>query len=174
MKHLVLLHLLFFLPAFSASSYENVALRGKATQSQLYRAEWSAFAIASNAIDGNRDSTFFDGSCTHTQTMLNPWWRVDLLDRYVIDHVVITNRGDCCEERISGAQIRIGDSLKDNGIANTLVATISSIPAGGSQTIEFSPAVEGRYVVVVNPGSNKILTLCEVEVYGYLAPTGEQ
>ncbi|RCU34551.1 hypothetical protein DVA81_19360, partial [Acinetobacter baumannii] len=33
--------------------------------------------------------------------------------------------------------------------------------------------VEGRYVTLVLPGSGKYLTLCEVEVYGYRAPTGE-
>ena len=33
--------------------------------------------------------------------------------------------------------------------------------------------MEGRYVTVVIPGSNKVLSLCEVEVYGYRAPTGK-
>ncbi|XP_013876837.1 uncharacterized protein LOC106526710 [Austrofundulus limnaeus] len=174
MKNTVLLHLLLFLPAYSVPIYQNVALRGKATQSQRYYGDWSVFAAAYNAIDGNRDPTFKHGSCTHTVSMLNPWWRVDLLDRYIIDHIVITNRGDCCEERINGAQIHVGESLVDNGIANPLVATISSIPAGMSRTIKFSSAVEGRYVVVVNPGSDRVLTLCEVEVYGYLAPTEVQ
>uniref|UniRef100_A0A3Q2ZAN4 Si:ch211-215k15.4 n=1 Tax=Kryptolebias marmoratus TaxID=37003 RepID=A0A3Q2ZAN4_KRYMA len=170
MKHLILLHLLLFLPTYSASTYQNVALRGKATQSQRYSGNWDVFAAAYNAIDGNRDPVFNHGSCTHTQTHVNPWWRVDLLDCYIIDHIIITNRGDCCAERINGAQIHIGNSLEDNGTRNSLVATISSIPAGGSKTITFSSRVEGRFVVVLRPGADKLLTLCEVEVYGYLAP----
>ncbi|KAL0166467.1 hypothetical protein M9458_038311, partial [Cirrhinus mrigala] len=32
----------------------------------------------------------------------------------------ITNRGDCCPERINGAQIRIGNSLENNGNNNEL------------------------------------------------------
>lgn len=54
------------------------------------------------------------------------------------------------------------------------VAIISSIPAGSSHTITFSNRVEGRYVTVLLPGSDRILTLCEVEVYGYHAPTGKK
>lgn len=53
------------------------------------------------------------------------------------------------------------------------VAVISHIPAGRSLTITFTRLVEGRYVTVVLPGANRILQLCEVEVYGYRAPTGE-
>ena len=54
------------------------------------------------------------------------------------------------------------------------VGVISNIPAGGSYTLNVTNHVEGRYVTVVLPGSGKILTLCEVEVYGYRAPTGEK
>ena len=49
---------------------------------------------------------------------------------------------------------------------------ISHIPAGGSYIMTFTEPVEGRYVTVVLPGSKRNLTLCEVEVYGYRAPTG--
>uniref|UniRef100_A0A3B3UD12 Fucolectin tachylectin-4 pentraxin-1 domain-containing protein n=1 Tax=Poecilia latipinna TaxID=48699 RepID=A0A3B3UD12_9TELE len=81
--------------------------------------------------------------------MSNPWWRVDLLDSYVITQIIVTNRGDCCEERINGAEIRIGNSNQT------------------SQTINITGGMEGLYVTVVIPGSKKILTLCEVEVYGF-------
>lgn len=48
----------------------------------------------------------------------NPWWRLDLLDTYIITSIIITNRGDCCAERINGAQIHVGNSLQDNGASN--------------------------------------------------------
>lgn len=51
--------------------------------------------------------------------------------------------------------------------------TISSVPAGSSLTLAFDPGFKGRYVTVVLPGEKRLLTLCEVEVYGYLAPTGQ-
>uniref|UniRef100_A0A3Q2QGV8 Si:ch211-215k15.4 n=1 Tax=Fundulus heteroclitus TaxID=8078 RepID=A0A3Q2QGV8_FUNHE len=173
MRQVVLFYLLLFFTMYSAQNYPNVALRGKATQSQRYEGEWDVFGAASNAIDGNRNSNFKDGSCSHTASQTNPWWRVDLLDSYTITHIIITNRGDCCHDRINGANIHIGNSLTLNGAANPLVATISEIQSGNSHRIDIPGPKEGRFVTVMIPGSDKILTLCEVEVYGYRTPTGE-
>ncbi|XP_054483033.1 uncharacterized protein LOC129115821 [Anoplopoma fimbria] len=147
---------------------QNVALRGKATQSNRH-----ADGFAQNAIDGNRESNYGAGSCTHTVEQTNPWWRVDLLESYIVTSIIITNRGDNYAERLNGAEIHIGNSLQDEGAANPVVGVITHIPAGRSLKITFTKLVEGRYVTVVLPGSNRVLTLCEVEVYGYRAPTGE-
>ncbi|KAG5271455.1 hypothetical protein AALO_G00180000 [Alosa alosa] len=152
---------------------KNLALYGRATQSDLIENPWSGYSDAHNAIDGNRDPHFHHGSCTATDTETNPWWRVDLLSPYIITSVVITNRGDCCPERLNGAQIRIGNSLLDNGNNNSLEAVITSIPAGKSHTFKWDNRVQGRYLNVFLPGHNKLLTLCEVEVYGYPAPIVE-
>ncbi|XP_054477050.1 uncharacterized protein LOC129109111 [Anoplopoma fimbria] len=168
MKHSSVLPLLLLLGTCSAYTYQNVALRGKATQSNHH-----ADGFAQNAIDGNRESNYGAGSCTHTVEQTNPWWRVDLLESYIVTSVIITNRGDCCAERLNGAEIHIGNSLQDEGAANPVVGVITHIPAGRSLKITFTKLVEGRYVTVVLPGSKRILTLCEVEVYGYRAPTGE-
>eukprot|EP00064_Thunnus_orientalis_P022339 superscaffoldBa00007437_g22532 len=170
MKHSSVLLLLLFLGTCSAYTYKNVALRGKATQSYRNQGSpWSVFGAASNAIDGNRESNYRAGSCSHTAVQTNPWWRVDLLESYVVTSIIITNRGDCCANRINGAEIHIGNSLRDNGARNPVVSVIPSIPAGRSYTVTVTKHVEGRYVVVVLPGKGRILTLCEVEVYGYRA-----
>ncbi|CAB1334331.1 unnamed protein product [Coregonus sp. 'balchen'] len=124
---------------------QNLALRGKATQSDLIENPWHGFSHASNAIDGNRDSHFHHGSCTATDESTNPWWRVDLLDTYMVTSVTITNRGDAVPERLNGAEIRIGNSLVDNAIHNPLAKTIASVPAGSSLTLDLNPAFEGRY-----------------------------
>ncbi|XP_070691006.1 uncharacterized protein [Pempheris klunzingeri] len=170
MKHSSVLLLQLLLGTCTAYTYKNVALRGKATQSDRHL---DSFGAASNAIDGNRESNYAAGSCTHTDVQTNPWWRVDLLESYIVTSVVVTNRGDCCADELNGAEIHIGNSLQDNGAANPVVAVISHIPAGRSLTITLTSRVEGRYVTVVLPGSGRVLTLCEVEVYGYRAPTGE-
>ncbi|CAJ1063009.1 pentraxin fusion protein-like [Xyrichtys novacula] len=160
MKRNIVVLLLPLLGICSAYTYKNVALRGKATQSHRYE---HSFGSAYAAIDGNRDATFSAGSCTHTAQMTNPWWRLDLLDRYIITSIVITNRGDCCEERINGAEVRIGDSLQDNGVINPVCAVIN-VSAGA--TVEFQcNGMDGRFVNVVIPGKEEYLTLCEVEVY---------
>ncbi|XP_036845152.1 collectin-12-like [Oncorhynchus mykiss] len=138
----------------------NVALKGVATQSSIY-----LNGNAPNAIDGNRESDGYKGSCTHTAYDTNPWWRVDLLDVYRVTAVNITNRGDCCHERLNGTEIRIGNSLENNGINNPRCFVISLIQAGKTKTVQCNE-MEGRYVVAVIPGRSEWLSLCEVEVYG--------
>ncbi|XP_018949476.1 fucolectin-like isoform X1 [Cyprinus carpio] len=138
----------------------DLALGGKTAQSSTF----NFLGLAKHAVDGNRNSNFLYGSCTHTNLENNPWWRVDLMGVYKISRVTITNRGDCCGEWLSGAQIRIGNSLNSNGNNNELAATIWSIPNGGTETYTFKH-IKGRYVNIVLPGIFKILILCEVEVY---------
>ncbi|XP_062399921.1 fucolectin-like [Sardina pilchardus] len=137
----------------------NVALKGKATLSNLY-----GHGIAYNAIDGNRDGIYDHGSCAHTKVHLSPWWRVDLLQKYKVFSVIITTEVSV-PERLDGAEIRIGNSLIDNGVNNPRCDIISSVPAGFSVTYECN-GMEGRYVTVVIPGRIGHLILCEVEVYG--------
>ncbi|XP_063735001.1 fucolectin-6-like [Eleginops maclovinus] len=170
MTHSSVLPLLLLMGTCSAYTYQNVALRGKASQSSRYP---DHYGDANKAIDGNRDSNYLDGSCTATTEMTNPWWRVDLLESYIVTSIIITNRGDCCSERINGAEVHISNSLQDNGAANPVDGVISQIPAASSFTMTFTEPVEGRYVTLTLPGVKKLLTLCEVEVYGYRAPTGE-
>ncbi|KAM6910476.1 uncharacterized protein FYW49_012415 [Xenentodon cancila] len=148
----------------------NVALLGKATQSDQID---SGLAAADYAIDGNREPDSRKGSCSHTDAHTNPWWRVDLLESHIISSVIITNRGDCCSERLNGLEIYIGNSLKDNGLDNPMVGFISQIGAGQSYNMIFSNHVEGRYVTLGLRGQQRILSLCEVEVYGYPSPTEE-
>ncbi|XP_039455963.1 uncharacterized protein LOC116329993 [Oreochromis aureus] len=140
----------------------NVALKGEATQSSTL-----SFATASKAIDGRRNSFYSDGFCSHTaKDETNPWWRVDLQRSFTITAVKVTNRGDCCAERLDGAEIRIGNSLENNGNNNPRCASISHINAGKTYTFQCDGgSMEGRFVNVFLPGQKKTLTLCEVEVY---------
>uniref|UniRef100_A0A8D0D996 Fucolectin tachylectin-4 pentraxin-1 domain-containing protein n=1 Tax=Sander lucioperca TaxID=283035 RepID=A0A8D0D996_SANLU len=147
---LIVLFFCFFVQMCCYLVYQNpnIARGGNVIQSSLYGNE-----VPERAIDGNRASNLGQGSCTHTKKDLKPWWRLDLLKTYQISNVTITNRGDCCAWRIDGAEIRIGNSLDDNG------------NAGSSQTFVCN-GMEGRYVNIVIPGRQEYLTLCEVEVTG--------
>uniref|UniRef100_A0A667XK23 Fucolectin tachylectin-4 pentraxin-1 domain-containing protein n=1 Tax=Myripristis murdjan TaxID=586833 RepID=A0A667XK23_9TELE len=127
------------------------------TQSSVYPA-----GIPMNAIDGNRASNWNQSSCSHTQDNFSPWWRVDLLKTYKVVSVSITNR-DILPERINGAEIRIGNSLDNNGNNNPRDGTVPEVPLGESFTLDFTSKVEGCYVTVK----------MEVEVYGYPAANGE-
>ncbi|XP_078392132.1 fucolectin-like [Cetorhinus maximus] len=168
----MMLHYLFVFASLCGifhigNSQENVAAGIRATQSTTYR----HFANANNAIDGNKDTEFRHSSCSSTYRENQPWWRVDLQRHYRVFVVRITNRNKK-GQRLNGAEIRIGDSLENNGNGNTLCAKITSIPCG--KTVEFfcqSPTgVHGRYVNIFHPSYQAILTLCEVEVYGFHEP----
>ncbi|XP_075125454.1 fucolectin-like [Leptodactylus fuscus] len=167
MKFLLLIVLLWIV-SDGASTDRNVALGGRATQSTILRDSvnhMGYMAMAMNAIDGNQDSNYIHGSCTHTHQELSPWWRVDLLRSYRISHISITNRGDCCGNRLNGAEILVGDSLANNGNNNPRCAVVTTIPDGGSQTFHCNDMV-GRYVNVVLTGKQDYLHVCEVEVFG--------
>uniref|UniRef100_A0A8C6SHB0 Fucolectin tachylectin-4 pentraxin-1 domain-containing protein n=1 Tax=Neogobius melanostomus TaxID=47308 RepID=A0A8C6SHB0_9GOBI len=133
----------------------NVALKGEAVQSS------TLFPSGANrAIDGKRHTFYTEGSCSHTavhETAPGGEW---------------TCTRCLSSPRLDGAEIRIGNSLDNNGNDNPRCATITHIPRGNTFTFTCqSGSMEGRYVNVVIPGDNKILTLCEVEVYA--DPTGD-
>ncbi|XP_070555887.1 uncharacterized protein [Ptychodera flava] len=146
---------------------ENIAVGKRASQSSLYTASYPAGA--QNAVDGNTDSNWSSKSCTHTLQQQNSWWKVDLQNTYNVDQVVITNRKDCCSERLEGAVVRVGSS--SNIASNTQCGnTVTSYRISKSITMTFdcSDGTNGRYVSVQLEGRNQFLTLCEVEVYGTL------
>lgn len=53
-----------------------------------------------------------------TQNTETSWWRLDLLRPYKIKNVIVTIREDRFYTRINGAEIRIGNSLQNNGTSN--------------------------------------------------------
>ncbi|XP_068136063.1 uncharacterized protein [Hyperolius riggenbachi] len=164
-QYLTLCEVQVFGVPFPATIDANVALNGVASQSSTYRPE----STANKAIDGNLDPIFYSASCTHTNDDVSPWWRVDLLQPHKISKVIITNRGDCCWDRLTGASILIGNSLENNGNNNPSCAEISSIQNSGALTFQCNDMV-GQYVNIVIRGKQQYLTLCEVQVFGVPFP----
>ncbi|KAI7813975.1 hypothetical protein IRJ41_005392 [Triplophysa rosa] len=139
---------------------ENLAFKGTPTHSSTFN-DWDA----ENAIDGLRYGPDTGSFCSATTSESNPWWRLDLLDYYDISTVIITARPGCCEDQTNGAEIRIGNSLDNNGNNNPRCAVTSGFLLG--YTISYScHGMVGRYVNVVISGSTSALALCEVEVHG--------
>lgn len=128
-------------------------------------------AFSSKAVD--RDTA----SCTHTgysysksdEDSRDPWWSVDLGAQRKITRIQISNRKDCCGDRLSDFEIRVGNaSPLSNGKGNSptrnrICRSGLSVPEG--ITTEFICPMSGRYVVIRIPGNNKVLTLCDVKVY---------
>ena len=68
---------------------------------------------AANLVDG-KTSTFYRSSDTNTEY---PWVQLELIDMESVNGIVITNRRDCCGERLAKVEIRVGDNqvTKENG-----------------------------------------------------------
>uniref|UniRef100_A0A673HQH9 Fucolectin tachylectin-4 pentraxin-1 domain-containing protein n=1 Tax=Sinocyclocheilus rhinocerous TaxID=307959 RepID=A0A673HQH9_9TELE len=141
-------------PLFVKHFPENAALWGETSESSDY-----GFWIPTYAIDGLLTTV------AHTKSETDPWWRVDLLKVYRVNRVTITNRNNFAY-RINGAVIRIGNFL--DVYNNTICGVISTLAASATATFSCGGMV-GRYMIVHLPGDDKILTLAEVGVYGYLA-----
>ncbi|XP_066490577.1 pentraxin fusion protein-like [Tiliqua scincoides] len=137
----------------------NIAVGKISSQSSTYEVKGES----SKAIDGSFASSYDNGDCTLTKQDFEPWWMVDLISAFQISAVLITNRGDCCESRIKGAEILIGDLPTKGGTMNPRCATINSMGLG--ETISFSCAgMQGQYVTITIPGRREFLSLCEVQV----------
>ncbi|CAH1224628.1 ADAMTS9 [Branchiostoma lanceolatum] len=150
---------------------KNLALGKTTEQSSL----WDA-GYASNAVDGDRSTNWYGASCTHTAASLrddvwdvgttNPWWYVDLGSSYPIGKVVIVNRRaqkNSVTARISPFELHVGNS-KDVA-ANPKCGQRHVFPAEEDEMVMRCGGIHGRYVGIRLPGENRILTLCEVEVY---------
>ncbi|XP_077863261.1 fucolectin-6-like [Saccoglossus kowalevskii] len=120
---------------------------------------------ANYAIDGNYDSIYPHESCSHTDKEQDAWWKLDLGERYSICQVVITNRQDCCSERIDGAVVSVGDSsdISQNDQCGDQIDWNANTYG---EKITFDCQLSGRYVAVQLKGHNNYLHLCEVEVFG--------
>ena len=81
---------------------ENLAQEKPTDQSSLYD-----FQYASIAVNGKK----LNIHCTHARASTKPWWKVDLEQVVPVSEVFILNRGDCCGERLNGAEIRVGEYL---------------------------------------------------------------
>ena len=71
------------------------------------------------AVDGNKNNRYGGRSCTHTNRQTRAWWRVDLGSIQKVGNVKITNRGDCCDDRLKNFDIRVGNT-DNNPRANGL------------------------------------------------------
>ncbi|XP_066435084.1 fucolectin-like [Eleutherodactylus coqui] len=136
---------------------KNMAPEGKPSQISTYH----SYGKAHHAIDGNRDGVFRMQSCILTRSEKSPWWRVDLLEPRTIGAVVVTNRNDCCWDRLKGAEVRVGnDHMNENPVCGTITEA-----EPGLVTRLCCPGMVGRFVSIVVPDSDDLLNFCEVEIY---------
>ncbi|XP_022092821.1 uncharacterized protein LOC110980445 [Acanthaster planci] len=109
--------------------------------------------------------------CAHTDVAQHPWWRVNLGGDHCLGRITIVTRGDCCENRLIGATVRVGlnSEVTRNMICGSAVTKSQAQPGAW---IEFvcDPPTLARYVSVdANYGAGTdSLEICEVMVKEYV------
>ncbi|KAJ3585304.1 hypothetical protein NHX12_014025 [Muraenolepis orangiensis] len=98
--------------------------------------------------------------CVTSKASSNPVFRIDLHKMYRIEAVVIRPK---TTENFHHSGIHVG--LSPNGLSNARVLFVDAESGIKTYSYNFTD-VEGRYVFVLLPGSNKTLALCDVKVYG--------
>ena len=143
----------------------NVALGKPATQISTLDSDF-----ASRAVDGNTNGDWSGSSVTHTATVIQPWWEVDLGAVLPIEDIQLWNRTDNgWGYRLSNYWIFVSN---DHITAND-VATARTTPGVYAYHWPFqSPATSiarigrsGRYVRIQLNGTAEPLSLAEVQVW---------
>jgi mono/diheme cytochrome c family protein len=118
----------------------NVALAGEATQSST-----AYDGPAKLAIDGNTDGRYFEAkSTTHTAMSDNPWWEVDLKTEQPLDRIVIWNRADNTEERLSNFRVSALNQAREVVWQESVAPPpkpSAEFSLGGPRAIELATAV---------------------------------
>lgn len=71
-----------------------------------FQSSTSHGAVSSRAVDGDKNTAFSAGSCTHTLEEDNPWWSVDLLQHHLVGEVHLTNRDHLPRELRQSSDIK--------------------------------------------------------------------
>ncbi|MGB7158226.1 MAG: DUF6531 domain-containing protein, partial [Tepidisphaeraceae bacterium] len=83
----------------------NVAVGMEAGQSN------TAFGgVAGRAVDGNTSGIYADNSVTHTGSLRNPYWWVNLGEIKQIDRIEVWNRGDGAASRLNNFHVFVSDT----------------------------------------------------------------
>jgi len=90
------------LEAGEGSASSNVALSATATQSSNFD---GSDGHADEAIDGNNDGNYTNGSVTHTQTESEAWLELELDELALVEQIEIYNRTDANPERLSNFSV---------------------------------------------------------------------
>ncbi|PFX14396.1 Receptor-type tyrosine-protein phosphatase delta [Stylophora pistillata] len=145
----------------------NVAL-GKATfqSSTFNNTQLGVSGVSEKAVDGNSDTGFKRGSCTHTQQDNPSWWRVDLgSNKVAVSDIFIVNRFSASTvvmARSENYNITLGNDpqVVNNPQCQGLYSFVNFIASAVCFT---NPLTTGRYVGI--SVKEQSLTLCEVEIY---------
>jgi hypothetical protein len=109
--------------------------------------------VAANAIDGNKDTM------AHSAPGRGHWWSADFQEgTREVSKVKITNRQDCCGDRLAKTRVYIDD---------VLCGTIPDVTVTGDEhEITCTAPITGSKIVVRHDDRHAPLQLAVVEVFG--------
>lgn len=110
-------------PTVKGDGNKNAMCRVKQRETGTPIATMSSYYKGTNpymAIDGNisNNQPWPNSACTAGTT--GGWWEVDLGRAVNVKKVVVYNRPDCCQDRLSGAQLTVIDSEHRTVLTKTL------------------------------------------------------
>ncbi|XP_028398644.1 uncharacterized protein LOC114522210 [Dendronephthya gigantea] len=144
----------------------NFALRKPTAQSNV-RFAGGVHLSSHYAVDGIKAASCLGDpettGCAHLDTSHNQWWRVDLQMKIPVGRVGIANRKDWTNG-LKNFEIKIGDSLENEGRNNPKCGDRHTVPHKEYKIISCSPPLSGRYVVIQGFDSSN-LVIIEVEVF---------
>jgi len=128
--------------------------------------------LASSAVDGVVNTIWTAGNTGCSQTassVTNPYLAVDLLGIHTVYRVKLFGRLDCCMTLFAPLDVRFGWS-NSTFTENAVIASVTQTEYNTNPTNVFdlvlSNPVTGRYLFIVAPGTQRTLTLCEVQAFG--------
>ena len=137
------------------------------------RNEHNAFPVE-NLWDGN-DNTFYHSDDSAGQSTLQPWVQLELATESTVAKVEITNRHDCCGDRLKNIEVWVGNTNWD-WYKNTLCQKFDGPGTDGQVlTLECTKAIPGRYVTMLRnekEGAVKdwnVMNVAGFEVFGTIA-----
>ncbi|XP_078309412.1 fucolectin-like [Crassostrea virginica] len=137
-----------------------VAVKKPATMSSVRK---PGYHHASNAVD-NVTVCPTGLSTAHTDHEFSPWIKIDLLDIYDLNSVVIYNRQDDFGHRLHDLQINTGI----NGRENTCGFYEGPAVTGERIVVHCTSGARGSYVLltILTPlGETDCLTVCEIQIF---------
>ena len=159
-----LLFFFIFFSLVSSSSFlgQTLITGGTATQSST-----GYGGVASRAIDGNTNGFWGGNSVTHTLSSNNPWWQHQLNNDESINRITVWNRTDCCISRLNDFILEILDS------SFSVVFTYNHSGIVFPNININTNNVSGRYIRIRLVGSNRVLSLAEVQSFSVIDTDGD-
>jgi len=118
---------------------------------------------SSRAVDGNYNTMFNVKSCMHTGKDMEPFLRIDLQKKSLVEKVMIWNREDAYSSRLNNVYVTVGNDPE--GLGNQVCGRLDNVTGIMKVDVLCGSILPGQYVHIRIPGQ-QFLTICEVEVIG--------